>query len=47
VITALRLPLDPKDPSLPDISSDMLVALLGANGVYLTNKYMQTPKGRS
>jgi hypothetical protein len=47
VITSLRAPLDPTNPSLPEISTDMLVALLGVNGVYLSSKYMQTPKRRS
>lgn len=46
-ITALKTPLDPIDPRLPDISADMLVALLGANGFYLTTKFMHAQTGRS
>jgi hypothetical protein len=45
-VTALRTPLDPVDPALPDISSDVLVALLSANSIYLATKFAQTP-GRS
>jgi len=47
VTTALRTPLDPVDPSLPDVSSDILVGLLGANSVYLATKFGQTRAGRA
>lgn len=47
VITGVGSPLDPEHPSLPDISPDMLVALLGANGVYLMTKFMQATTGRA
>jgi hypothetical protein len=42
-IEALRS--DP--PAFPDVSTDMLVALLGANGFYLTNKIALTGTGSS
>jgi hypothetical protein len=34
-------------PALPDVSTDMLVALFGANGFYLTTKIALTGRGRS
>lgn len=47
VTTALRTPLDAANPSLPDVSSDVLVGLLGANSVYLGTKFAQIRAGRS
>jgi hypothetical protein len=47
-ISALRTPLDLKNPSLPDVSATLLAVLTGSNGIYLVKKALDarpTPPG--
>ena len=45
VLTALRTPLDPLRPSLPNISDAELFVLFGSNGLYLAGKINDAWKG--
>ena len=44
-MTALQTPLDLIDPSLPEIPSEVITALLGTNGAYLSMKFLPRAKG--
>ena len=46
-LTALRTPLDPSSPSLPNISDAELFVLFGSNGLYLAGKINDAWKGGS
>ncbi|HEX8165678.1 MAG TPA: hypothetical protein VF601_07810 [Beijerinckiaceae bacterium] len=37
-LNALRTPLDPDNPSLPDASPTLMMLLAGSNGIYLIKK---------
>ncbi len=41
-LDALHAPLDPLNPSLPDLSDNMLMLLTGGNGLYLAGKIART-----
>ena len=44
VTTALQTPLDMADPSLPEIPNEVVTAILGTNGAYLSLKLLQTSR---
>jgi hypothetical protein len=44
VVTALRLPLDAAEPTLPDVPEEALLALVGSNGLYLVGKIYNMDK---